>query len=331
MVQKDPKFQGGFVISLDFEMSWGVLDYLKANPDYQRNIEGEVTAVRAILDVFREYGIAATWATVGLIFAASAEEADSYRPTRIPKYANPEFSPYSNGNGNGFKGVPSLLFAPDLIGAIRDTPKQELATHTFSHFYCLEDGQSIDDFSADLDSALAIARARDVTITSIVFPRNQYNPAYDRVLVEKGITCYRGNPHTRIHRGTREAENKSIYRLGRLLDTYIDLTGNNTWEWNGLVNGGLVNIPASMFLRPVRHGEMPRRLQAKRIKAALDEAANEGKIFHLWWHPHNYGVDLESNISFLRSVLDDFKALEERTGIRSLNMADAAEIARAAV
>lgn len=34
-------------------------------------------------------------------------------------------------------------------------------------------------------------------------------------------------------------------------------------------------------------------LKLKRITSELDCAAQEGLIYHLWWHPHNFGVNLE--------------------------------------
>lgn len=49
-------------------------------------------------------------------------------------------------------------------------------------------------------------------------------------------------------------------------------------------------------------------------------AAKRQGIYHLWWHPHNFGVDLAQNIAFLRKVLEHFKTLERTTGMRSETM-----------
>ena len=37
-----------------------------------------------------------------------------------------------------------------------------------------------------------------------------------------------------------------------------------------------------------------KKLKMKRIKAQMTYAAKNDKLFHLWWHPHNFGNDIES-------------------------------------
>jgi hypothetical protein len=48
-------------------------------------------------------------------------------------------------------------------------------------------------------------------------------------------------------------------------------------------------------------------------------------LFHLWWHPHNFGKNTDQNMSFLRSILDHYKTLEEKFVFRSATMAEVAE------
>jgi hypothetical protein len=84
-----------------------------------------------------------------------------------------------------------------------------------------------------------------------------------------------------------------------------------------------LNVPASRFLRPyaprLRHLE---GLRLRRIVSDLEYAAREGKLFHLWWHPHNFGVNTDQNLAFLERVLGHFQRLRERHGMESLNMGD---------
>jgi hypothetical protein len=63
----------------------------------------------------------------------------------------------------------------------------------------------------------------------------------------------------------------------------------------------------------------------RRITSAMETAARGRKLFHLWWHPHNFGVDLEENLAFLRRILDCFRVLQERYGMRSMTMAAVAD------
>ena len=67
-----------------------------------------------------------------------------------------------------------MHYASSLIARIAKTPKQEIATHTFSHYYCQEPGETREAFAADIASAMAIARRYGFDIRSIVFPRNQF-------------------------------------------------------------------------------------------------------------------------------------------------------------
>ncbi|MDQ4068130.1 MAG: hypothetical protein M3203_01420 [Actinomycetota bacterium] len=52
--------------------------------------------------------------------------------------------------------------ARSLVDLIRAAPSQELASHTFSHYYCLEPGQDEAAFRADLERVLThFAQLRD--------------------------------------------------------------------------------------------------------------------------------------------------------------------------
>ena len=57
---------------------------------------------------------------------------------------------------------------------------------------------------------------------------------------------------------------------------------------------------------------------------ALMSAASCGEIFHLWWHPHNFGRDLEQNIAVLTEIAECFSRLRASHGMRSLNMGELA-------
>ena len=53
-------------------------------------------------------------------------------------------------------------------------------------------------------------------------------------------------------------------------------------------------------------------------------AARSGSIFHLWWHPHNFGRDTNANLDFLSRLLAHYGELNDRFGMRSATMAEAA-------
>jgi peptidoglycan/xylan/chitin deacetylase (PgdA/CDA1 family) len=319
---------GALIISLDFELHWGVRDITPVHGSYRHNLLGEWQVVPGILALFREYEIAATWATVGFLFARSRDELEALSPVVRPQYTDASLSPYSEPVGNS--EIEDLLhFAPSLIELIRSTPRQEVATHTFSHYFCREPGQNRETFAADLQSALAIAERRGIRIRSIVFPRNQHNPEYDDVLVDAGIICYRGNPRSWMYRAHSTAGETRWKRAARLLDAYVNFSGPQTFRWEDLANGcgRICNLPASFFLRLSPGLRQLQAFHFDRIARGIRHAAAQGELIHLWWHPHNFTIHLQQNLDFLRRLLEEFTRQRERYGMQSLSMAEAATFA----
>jgi len=56
---------GTLLVSLDFELFWGMLDVCSLDA-YQENVLGGRKAIPRLLELFEKYGIHVTWATVGL-------------------------------------------------------------------------------------------------------------------------------------------------------------------------------------------------------------------------------------------------------------------------
>jgi peptidoglycan/xylan/chitin deacetylase (PgdA/CDA1 family) len=323
-----PNF-GAFVISLDFELHWGVRD--KKAPDgwYRENLLGARKAVPRLLDLFEEFEVAATWATVGFLFAESKGQREDFSPRLRPEYADARLNAYAEPTGENENDDP-LHYGLSLIEQIHGRARQELATHTFSHYYCLEPGETREAFAADLQSALAIARHHGIDLRSIVFPRNQFRPGYEDLLRDAGIVCYRGTESNWMYRPRPRGGETLAVRAPRLLDNYMSLSGPNLTAWSEVMQpSGLCNVPSSMFLRPYlaqwRNFE-PVRLS--RLTGGMEAAAQQGKIFHLWWHPHNFGTQTDENLRFLRSALETFSGCRQRHGMKSLSMLEAANLAR---
>jgi hypothetical protein len=55
-------------------------------------------------------------------------------------------------------------------------------------------------------------------------------------------------------------------------------------------------------------------------------AADRSQVFHLWWHPHNFGTHLQENVATLAAVLDHLDVLRRTRGMQSFTMAEAAEL-----
>jgi peptidoglycan/xylan/chitin deacetylase (PgdA/CDA1 family) len=319
---------GAFVISLDFELHWGVRDMCNPQGPYRKNLLGSRVVIPQILDLFEKSGVAATWATVGFLFASSRSEFERHSPQRRPCYENLALNPYQEPVGET-EGTDPLHFAPSLIREIQRIPRQEIGTHTFSHYYCMEPGQDKTAFKADLESAIGIADLFSIRLESIVFPRNQVNSDYRDVLLSKGILSYRGNQKAWIYQFSEKRDRRWI-RAARLLDAYVPITGRDLCPWEAVLEAdGLCNVPASAFLRPCVPGSRPfDALRLRRITECLKQAAISKRIFHLWWHPHNFGVLPQENLEFLRDIIAVYRHWQAQAGLRSMSMREVASTAR---
>ena len=234
---------GAFVISLDFEQHWGMRD-LWTIDRCRASLLGGRAAVPALLALFEEFGVHATWATVGLLFFDGRDEMLAALPARRPAYVASGLSPYAAFAevGESERDDP-FHFAPSLIRQIADTPGQEIGTHTFSHYHALEPGQSVEDFRADLEAACRVARDKTGrTIESIVFPRNQVNAAHLAVCRDHGLVAYRGNPEHWAYRARpRRASQSPVLRAVRLADAYAPLTGMHSRR-----DGGTPALPVDV-------------------------------------------------------------------------------------
>jgi peptidoglycan/xylan/chitin deacetylase (PgdA/CDA1 family) len=328
----DTSNPGSLVISLDFELHWGVRDHLPGDGAYRENLLGARRAIPLVLDAFAEHGVAATWATVGMLFAQTSEELERFSPLTRPTYVDHRLYPYAEAVGADEEEDP-IHFGWSLLERIAASPRQEVGSHTFSHYYCLESGQGEASFRADLEAARAIAEYRGLELRSLVLPRNQWNPDYAPIVRQLGFTAYRGVQSGFPYRPRRHHEQQSQpIRAVRLADAYLDLTGPSLTPWDGVIGeDGTGNVAASRYLRPYsrsRRALDTRRL--KRIVAAMEQAARERSVFHLWWHPHDFGADTEENMAFLRRVLSAYDELRDHHGLESHTMGEVVDMARRA-
>jgi peptidoglycan/xylan/chitin deacetylase (PgdA/CDA1 family) len=314
---------GMLIITLDFELYWGLLGKIPLE-NYRENILGARAVIPDLLELFKKYQIHSTWAVVGFLFCESRHELMQVLPQNRPHYVNRSICSYDHIDSIGDnEHKDPYHYALSLIRQIISERDQEIASHTLSHYYCLEKGQNSEAFSDDLEAAIRLAGKEGLKLESLVFPKNQVNKDYLPILKEKGIKAYRGNESSWIYQG-RSDEDETLLRRGlRLLDAYVNISGHNAYDKNVIKQQFPFNIPASRFLRP--YSPKLARFEGRRLARILGDltyAARNGLVYHLWWHPHNFGIYQQENLRFLQKILDHFITLKHAYGMESLNLRD---------
>lgn len=319
-------WNGYIVMSLDFELLWGVFDVV----DFEEKIEyfkNTREAIPKTLNLFEKFNIHATWATVGMLFNENWDEWIENIPKSTPEYSNERLNAYKFGKKIISSKTEQLCFAPNIIKKIIQVPGQELATHTYSHYYCLEEGQSLKDFQNDLALAVEMAGKMNVTLKSLVFPRNQIKQEYLKICNEHGINTVRSNPSSWYWKNI--VSNSLFTKFARTGDAYLPF-GNKSYSKSDIVGSSKLPLAqkASRFFRPVEQNAMLRKLKLKRIKEEMTKAAKENKVYHLWWHPHNFGDRPEESLKDLNEILEHFNICKNKFGMQSLNMQELSNISR---
>ncbi len=311
---------GKFIISLDFEMFWGVKDSQTID-SYGNHVRNELFIVPKLLDLFDNYGISATWAIVGLLFCKDKNEIIEFMPISQPLYIDSKLNPYLTINEIGDnEGNDPYHYGYSLVKKIIAASNQEVATHTFGHYYCLEPGQTIESFQADISSAIKVAQKYNIELKSIIFPRNQYSDPYLSICVENNINIYRGSESHWAYCSHNSDGNTKLKRIFRFFDSYLNLSGHHSYNVKK-EKSGLINVPASKFLRPysnkLKYFEC---FKLRRIMDSMTYAAKNNQIYHLWWHPHNFGRNIDQNFGQLEIILKHFLLLKQKYNMQSLTM-----------
>lgn len=292
------------VLSIDFEMRWGMRHILGFNINaYRKNLENVKDIVPKILRLFKERGVRATWACVGALGCDNWEEFFARLPKQ-PSYTRKELAigpKYADLDPQG-----KLHFAPFLIKEILKTPGQDLGCHTFTHMWVRDPGVSEQHFLEDLKGCSRLFEEKfGVTPISFVFPNNEIR--FLDVLKNSGIKVLRVSecPNSGVH----AAQVPIQTRIGRYLHS-INPRANIAHcldYYDGLY------LTKGTFLR-FKLGKMPQYLRIKKQVKRLKSQT----FIHLWFHPHNIGSCSNKNLAFLKRVLETFE--EHKLDI--CNMAD---------
>ncbi len=318
---------GAFVISLDYEIHWGTFDAMTLE-EYGNNLKNVNNVIDRLLLLCNKYNIKLTFATVGMLFAKNNEELLKFKPSEIPSYKNKELDAYRliDKIGDNEK-EDKLHYAQSVIKRISERTNHEIGTHTYSHYNCLVEGQTLKQFEEDIIAAKKIGKHINIDVRSIVFPKNQINEPYLKTCYKHGVLSYRGTEQSFIY-NTKYKHIKKYFlpliRLTRLIDGYVNITGHNTYDVLKINQPNkIVNLPSSRFLRPYFPKlKFLERLKVRRVKKSMRSAAKNNELYHLWWHPHNFGVNMDENFENLEKVFKEYKVLNKKYKFQSNTMTE---------
>ena len=320
-------YPGVFCISLDFELHWGCFENMLMDEKAQRYFNNTRDIIPKKLELFAGQDIHVTWAAVGMLFRHNRKEWEDGKPAVLPTFNNPAVSAYEWINRHGFMGEEDPYhFAPTLVDKIKSTPNQEIGTHTYAHYFCLEPGQTKEQFRYDLEMACRVAAEKGISLRSLVFPRNQFNQEYLSVCRDLGITSVRSSPDIWYWApATGSSFMKKLFRAG---DAYLKFQPIKmvSLEDINISNGLPLQLPATRLYRPWKPGQpVQNTLKMRRILNEMTEAARKNAYYHIWWHPHNFGNNPKECFSELEQIVAHFNKLRSQYGFMSLTMNEITE------
>lgn len=227
---------GILCISLDTELLWGRKDL--SWKDFADQADRTRDVIKKLLEMFRKHQIPVTWAIVGKLF--------------------------EDGPQDGWHGK-------DIVEMIKNTPLQEVGSHSYSH----EIFDQIDVKTAENEAQ------NPLNLKSFVFPRNKIK--YLEILKKNGFTNFR-------------SPDQSEYEL--LLPRIPPVVEASNKK-------DLVDIPGSMYLvsgRGIRKF-IPNGLRYWKCRLGIDSAIRNNKIFHIWAHPIDMATDTEKILTDLEKTL----------------------------
>jgi len=307
---------GIFVVSIDVEFAWGLINLPIKAGDYAL-IKEERRAIERILGLFENYNIRATWAVVGHLFRERIEIENGRAVPELPR-------PVMRGEecdwfAHLVEGPREAWCAPDVVERIRSAkPEQEIGSHSFGHILYDEDKANGAAVAADVGLAQETHAAHGVPFEAFVFPCNC--AGFKGVLRAAGIHIYRG--HTRRwYDGVRP---RGLWRLMNLVTHALGVTPPVvTVERDEY---GMLNVPDSMLLyhrQGLRRVITP-RAQERMARRGLESAARQGKIFHLWFHPSNIAYRMEEQCAVMEKVLRHAQEMIQRGELENATMGELA-------
>lgn len=303
--------RGVFTFSLDLELAWGTRK--RANAAYMEPfLTGTRDAILGLLDLFEEFNISGTWATVGALLLGNGGDSKKH-----PWLEHESFSDVPPGD----TVTQPDWYAEDIIQAIRDCEvSQDIGSHTLTHGFVNPEKEGREQFREELIRSLQIFEEYGLgRPTSFIYPKAKMG--HFDVLAELGFRSFRG-PENKWFESLPGVKLPAALRL-------IDarLASRPSAEAPQYHPAGLWMIPSSQFYSPFYNvGKyVSIRSRVKKAIKGLHLACNNRGVFHLWTHPFNLGVKTEELLGGLREIFVEADILRKNGRLEIVSMKSLAE------
>jgi peptidoglycan/xylan/chitin deacetylase (PgdA/CDA1 family) len=239
-------------ISADFELAWA----FRGRGESLRDLYGKRTRenVPYLLDLFDNYSIPITWATVGHLFLERCTRGKDNRAH--PDMPRPLYN--TRFNGDWYKHDPCtdfvqdpLWYCPDLIKNIVERKvAHEIGSHSFSHIDFSPNCSDPQLIEEELNSCIEVMKPFHLVPRSLVFPYNHSGISHLETIAGCGIIAVR-------HRDEKIALSYP-YRT----------------------NEGVYILYESMNTRRSKSYDY-----VQKAKVLISEAEKRNYAYHLWFHP----------------------------------------------
>ena len=311
-----PLERGIFILSLDFELAWGMHDLWDADIGIPKAMiaaymRTRTEVVDALLRLFQKYDISATWATVGYMFHDQDDTQESYANKHIQRLATASLS----CTEDEFK---SIWLGDDLITKVQAAnPTQDIGSHTYSHVIFSDPTCTADVADREIAQCVALAKQMDLPLKSFVFPRNE--EAHHDVLQKYGFTSYRSVQPGWVNHFSGQAQ-----RWAKFLSDAIGLTPPLAVVEEK--REGLWGISASAYYRPA-YGKarfIPNRSRVGQSMRGINKAIKKCGIYHLYLHPSDMAFASERLLDGLEQILNHAAEARQNGQLDTLSMAQMA-------
>lgn len=262
-----------FIVSLDCEGHWGMMDRLDAHGRLSTaDLNSAYARLLALLD---KHGIKATFAFVGA-FAMSEEEARAKLPLftetgpATRRWLTPFMKDLEARRADGW-------FAPGAAAAVKSAGPHELGSHGFCHLPLVEGEIGPEDFDRELDSVRKTAAFAGEKELTLVYPRNRIG--FVSGLARHGFLGYRDSLVVRKHE--RSSRWRHVLNEVNPFPSAQEPAGTSV---------GVARIPAGRMLnwRSGARRAIPIAWTARLWRRTIEDALRTGGVAHLWSHPHNF-------------------------------------------